>query len=449
MQSLVNEVSEAMWGPGILVTTIYPEPFPLTLSGTNLNITVGNGIGFDTTGEFTSINPVATNSPIIAGIMGSTQPRFDLLVIEYAQVGDTPIPQPSDPLNTVNLNLHDDFTLRIIEGTPAGVPVYPAYTGPGFIICGLQIPANATMANQFIVDESVAQYSRFGIAQQPVFIQEPLTGLINATNRVFTISQVPITTGSLAIYKSGTKSAIGEYTISGNTITFNYSPAVGESLWAGYVANSPNSQNPVQGVTETPSGATNGANRLFTLTQKPIYQSACDVYVDGRWIDPTQWGLISAQGGQSAIQFIVGSEEIPAAGQSIQVQYWFNSWPNFVPPSEGGGPAYTREVHGSFASPVAIDPTIGIIPTAAMDQTWYVTPSSSGAQPITANPYIAPGTTIGQRLTVKGVDPANYLVIPNASGRGVYNNGLCNLIDNQALQMEWDGADWNENFRRN
>ena len=435
-----------MWGPGILVTTIYPNPFALTLSSSNLNITVGNGIGFDTTGEFTSINPNTTNSNVIAGIAGSTLPRFDLLVIEYAQVGDTPIPQPSDPLNTVDLNLHDDFTLRIIEGTPGATPVYPSYTGPGFIICGLQIPADATMSNQFLIDKSVSQFSRFGVAQQPVFAQVALASP-DGTNRIFTIPNAPITGGSLAIYKSGTKCAQGEYTLSGTTITFNYAPAVGETLWAAYVENSPNSQNPVQGFTEIPGGMPNGTNRIFTLTQQPIYQAACNVYVDGRWIQPTEWSLASEQGGQSSIQFNVGSEEIPATGQTIEVQYFFNSWPNYVPPSSNSN--YVRAVYGNYAAPVSIDPTVGIVPSSAQDQTWYVKPIAAGAFPITASPAIAAGMMLGQKITIKGVDPANYLSISSASSSGTNQNGIVNLTNNQAIQYEWDGAVWNENFRRN
>lgn len=450
MTKFVNEVSEAMWGPGILVTSQYPNPFALTLSALNLNITVGNGIGFDTTGEFTSINPSATTSNVIAGIIGEGQARWDLLVIEYTQIGDTLIPKPSDPLSSVDLNLHDDFTLRIIQGTPSGSPAYPAYTGPGFILMGLQVPIGATTSSQFALDPTVAQYSRFGFAQQPVFIQEPLTGLVNGINTVFTISQTPITSGSLKVLKTGVKCKLGEYTLVNKTITFSVAPAIGEDVWADYVANSPNSQNPVQGTTEAPTGLVNGSNRQFGLTQKPIYQSACDVYVDGRWIAPTQWALVSAQGGQSYILFNAGSSEIPATGESIEVQYWFNSWPNFLPPSGGGGGvSYVREVHGSFASPMSIDPTIGIAPTGADYQTWYMQPTVAGAQTISAVPSIAPGTKVGQILVLKGVSASNYLKISSASGTGVNQNGICNLTDNQCITYEWDGANWNEDDRRN
>jgi hypothetical protein len=108
--------------------------------------------------------------------------------------------------------------------------------------------------------------------------------------------------------------------------------------------------------------------------------------------------------------------------------------------------AYSREVHGTFAAPILINPTVGIVPSIAMDQTWYLAPTTSGSHLITASPAIAPGTILGQRLILKGTSPTDYLGIPDASGTN--QNGFCNLVDNQAIVYEWDGANWNENGRR-
>jgi hypothetical protein len=83
-----------------------------------------------------------------------------------------------------------------------------------------------------------------------------------------------------------------------------------------------------------------------------------------------------------------------------------------------------------------------------MDQTWYVIPSLPGAQLVTASPAIANGTTLGQLLRLKGVDPSNFLKISGASASGTNQNGMCNLTDNGSIEYEWDGTQWNENTRR-
>jgi len=448
LQDLIDLVSVSMWGPGVLITSIYPTPFVLTPDAGDMGISVGNGIGFDTIGDLTAILPGMTGSPIATPAVGGSLPRWDLLVIEYAQVGDTPIPKPSDPLTTVNLNLHDDFILKIIPGIPNASPAYPAYTGTGFILAGLQVPAGATNATEILYDYSVRLYSRFGFAQQPVFVREIPVGAIDGVNLNYTLSQSPITNGSLIVYVDSLKAEVGSYSLSTNIISFSSPLAIGQDIWCAYVANSPNSQNPVQAITEVAVGAVDGTNQKFTLSQKPLYQAAVDVFVDGGWVSPDQWALVSETGQQSYILFNPGAQ--PANGQPpVEVQYWMNSWPNLLTaPSTSGGGGGAKEVHGNFVSPILIDPTIGIVPTTSMDQTWYVKPNSPGAQLITSSPAIAAGTTLGQLLRLKGVDPINFLKISSASGNGVNQNGMCNLTDNQSIDYEWDGSNWNENTRR-
>lgn len=449
MEDEINEVSLAMWGPGVLITTVYPTPFGLTLSGSNMNIIVGNGIGFDTLGAFTSINPSTTNSNTIADTIGNaTNPRWDLLAIEYAQVGDTLVPEPSNPLVNVPLNLHDDFTLVIVHGTPSPTPAYPTYSGPGFVLAGLQVPAGATMASQIGVDYSQRQMSRFGIGQQPVFVNEIPTGSVNGTNATFTLSQSPISSGSLVVTLDGEKVVTSSLSLSGTSITLSPAPSVGQAIRAAYVAASPNSQNPLQGFIEVPTGTIDGVNLKFSLVNQPLYQAAVDLWMDGLMVPQDRWSLVMNAGSSSYILFVSGFQ--PTSGQVLEARVWHNTWPNYsAPAGGGGGGGSTVEVHGSFSSPIPLDPSVGLVPTAAMEQTWYLEPLVSGVYPITADPRIAPGSTIGQRVLIKGVSPTDYLIFPGASGHGVNQNGDCDLIDNQALQYEWDGGTWNENYRRN
>jgi hypothetical protein len=113
----------------------------------------------------------------------------------------------------------------------------------------------------------------------------------------------------------------------------------------------------------------------------------------------------------------------------------------------GGGGGFTRTVFGSFAAPIIINPSTGLNPTTDMDQTYYLVPNMTGGNPFTATPQIQPGTTIGQRLTLKGVSPSNYLILSSIPG-DVFMDGPVNLIDNQAILLEWDGTQWSENSRR-
>jgi hypothetical protein len=448
MQDLLDLYSVALYGPGVLISSLYPTPFTITGDTGDMGVTVGDGIGFDTVGNFTSIMPSLTGSPVATPAVGDpSNPRWDLLAIEYRQVGDTLIPKPSDPLTMVDLNLHDDFALVIVPGTASATPAYPTYTGPGFVLAGLQVPSGATMGNQILIDYSQRVFSRFGFSQQPVFVQEIPTGNVDGTNQVFTLSQTPITTGSLDVYKDGVKLGVSQYSLAGMSISMSFAPKLGEVIWASYVANSPNSQNPLQAVTETPAGTIDGTNLKFVLAQKPIYQAATNVYIDGVWVDPDVWGLVSTAGNQSYILFTNGYQ--PQPGEALEVQYWLFTWPNLTAvPSTSGGGGVTREIHGSYTSPIAIDPTVGLVPSSAADQTWYVIPNELGTQLITASPAIAPGTTIGQRVVYKGTDPANCLEIPSASGSGTNQNGSCTLTNNQAIEFEWDGVAWNENTRR-
>lgn len=106
------------------------------------------------------------------------------------------------------------------------------------------------------------------------------------------------------------------------------------------------------------------------------------------------------------------------------------------------------ELHGSGASPILIAAGVGITPTTAMDQIWWVAPSSgSGQVVITATPPIAAGTTLGQRLHLKSVSGSNYLNIPAVLG--VDQNGPVDMgPSGQAISYTWDSVNWFEDSRR-
>src|SRR5579875_447070 len=218
---------------------------------------------------------------------------------------------------------------------------------------------------------------------------------------------------------------------------------------------------------EVPSGVVNGTNTTFYLSQPPVNSQSVLAIVDGLEDGPAEY-TVQQISGQWAVVFASGS--IPQTGQIPNVIYMTSSsgvgvgggvsaienaaggvgvfYENevnvavmksliagtnmsiidngngTVTLSSTGGGGGAIEVHGSGSSPVAIDPTVGIVPTTAAEQVWWITPSSgSGAVPITAAHAIAAGSFVGQRLKLKSVAAANYLVIPN--GAGTDQNGPC------------------------
>jgi len=153
IQTSLGQEALAYWGEGVLITKIYPNPFPITLSSGTLSGSVGPGIAYDPTGQIIendgTVGFVVTSNP--------SNPTWSLLVARYKMTGDTPVPKPSDPISTVFLNLHDDFDIAVISGTPSGVPAYPAKLTNDIILAGLQIPAGATLGTQIVVDTTIQE----------------------------------------------------------------------------------------------------------------------------------------------------------------------------------------------------------------------------------------------------------------------------------------------------
>lgn len=65
---------------------------------------------------------------------------------------------------------------------------------------------------------------------------QPLTGDVNGVNAVFTLAETP-DEGSVLVYVNGVLNHPGvgnDYTIIGDTITFDLAPSTGTVLWANY-----------------------------------------------------------------------------------------------------------------------------------------------------------------------------------------------------------------------
>ena len=379
------------------------------------------------------------------------------------------------------------------SGLTAGAVYYADPSTPGGIT-----PHAPTLAGQkiapvgFAVTASLLLYTGAagggGSQTFPLFFNEP-PQFGAGGNAVFNLTSVPLSAGALFAFVDGGIVPNTKWTYFAGQVTFNAGsePADGVEVLFSYVLAQ---QAYIAANQEIPVGLCDGTNRIFTLAGVPVNKPATFVYVNGQLVSPNIWSLTQGFAG-SIVTFNVGSQ--PALSQDVYVTYFtgvaasgggggsvagaanlgsgvgvfsdllgsvlrFKSilqgtGTNIVDdglgnivvsaiPSPGGG----AEVHGSKSAPIAVDPAVGIEPSGAMDQVWWMISTVAGAQPITAPLNIAAGVTVGQRLTIFGADPANYLIVQDAMGTD--QNGNISLNSGQAITYYWDGANWAELSRR-
>jgi len=101
-------------------------------------------------------------------------------------------------------------------------------------------------------------------------------------------------------------------------------------------------------------------------------------------------------------------------------------------------------VTGSVGTPQNIVAGTGIAFAGAADEflhIWFVQ-GSGGPVDVSANPQIAVGTVIGQRLTLVGVNDTNTVLLED--GTGLKLNGECFLRNGSILELLWNGSLWVE-----
>lgn len=431
----------SFFGEGVLPTDLYPSPFPITMDSGDLGGVVGAGIAFDPNGSITEIDPSSpTSKAFTIPPANPTNPRWDLLVIRYIQTGDTPIPEPSNPLDTINLNLHDDFQLAVIEGTPSITPAYPAKGTLDIILAGLQVPPAAVFGTSVGVDLSVREIAFPYRPVMPILVKETPAGLVNGTNTTYTLAGVPLNNQGVLVFIDGLAQNGVQAAVSGQTITMSVAPAPGQSVFAWYFELSPESI--LSGQHETPSGAVDGINSIFTLVGRAASLESTLVFVDGMLSPQSNWNLIETLS-TAEIQFTAGN--IPVAGQNVDVFYLVNPLTIGMGPSGPTSSGYV--VRGTTGAPVQITATVGLsVTTDQRQQVFASGVTSGGAQPVTATPQIQAGSIIGQELKLKGTSDTDYPVF--ADGTGLSLNGVLNLKNHMTILLSWDGSVWSEDTRR-
>jgi hypothetical protein len=441
IQEALGQQALSFFGEGVLATTQYPVPFPVSLSGTSLGGTVGAGIAYDPSGNYTAIESGTTTPQTFTNPAADTvNPRYDLLVITYFQTGDTPIPKPSDPIMTIDLNLHDDFALAIRPGTAAATPAYPAKQPGDIILGGIQVPAGAMTGAACVFDQSIREMAEPYLVSEPVFKPEVPAGAVNGSNAAFTLSALPYSAGSVLLTLDGVKLEPGEFSVEGQALTLFQPPAVGQSLVAWYIEYSPTSVNPLFAV-QPALGIGNGAQTVFPLPNQPSQQAAILLFKNGRYIPTTDWSLM-----QNPTQSSVVFNFAPEIASSISCLIFYNAVPTAMAPSVSSGSSmggYTA--FGSASEPVTISGPSGLVPTTAARQVYFVQ-SSGGAVPVTATPQIAAGSTVGQELLLMGLSDTNYPIF--VDGNGLSLNGPININSNASILLVWNGLVWQEDSRR-
>jgi hypothetical protein len=319
--------------------------------------------------------------------------------------------------------------------------------------------------------------------QFPIFQEDEFVG--NGTRTSFTPTQTPLSAGNIFVFLDGLIVPNTLWNFTGGNVVFNTAPATAQSIELKYVLAS---QTYLAGAQATPTNPS-GDFQTYVLPFVPTNQASTFVYVDGTIVPSSMWSL-TVGGGSSEVTFnaplstgqsvyvttftssasggggggggtITGAENVGGGvvglvrgvtGTLIDIKTFVDGTNTTVVDNGngtvqvnatgGGGGGITT--NGSYGSPVAVVPSIGIAPTTSMDQIWWVTSSilSSGAQPLTSTPQIAAGTTVGQRLTLFGVTNGSGGYISIANGNGVLSNGTFGFITGQCVVYVWDGAQW-------
>lgn len=101
---------------------------------------------------------------------------------------------------------------------------------------------------------------------------------------------------------------------------------------------------------------------------------------------------------------------------------------------------------GTVSLPKTFDGSTALAPLPGVAiQTWFVSGTSGAINMNGLTPQIGPGTVIGQRLVLIGVDTTNTLEF--VTGQGLILNGFYILVNGSTIELLWDGTNWREMSR--
>jgi hypothetical protein len=140
-------------------------------------------------------------------------------------------------------------------------------------------------------------------------------GAANGVNTQFTLASTPVTASSVSVWRNGLFMKTGlDFTISSKTIAFMSAstPQSGDTIQASYRTGA------VAGVTfvdaETPGGAVNSVNTVFTLANSPNPSGSLVVYRNGLRQGSANYSL-------NGSTVTVASGQVPQTGETLVCSY--------------------------------------------------------------------------------------------------------------------------------
>lgn len=439
LESGINALAIDYYGKGVVQTPAYPTGLEVTLSGVTLTCSVSAGVAYDVNG-----NRIFTAAPMVAALTADPLlPRKAYIVAIYKKTGITPVPKPSNPIQNVFLNLIDDLDIVAVLGAPNIAPEYPAMEPQFVILAGVLIPAAAAVGTDCTLDDSVREHG-IPVASRVLWQENPV-GVIDGVNRDFLLTKQPVDDNSIIFSIDGSLVEKADYTYDRDTnvvrLAIGSTPQPGQSVYTAYLIGQTGAISPVTGAgagggslfQEQPTGVVNGINTVFQLSEIPINPESVVLTIDGLMVNKADFTV----DGQT-INFVAGMQ--PKLGQELYSAYLIGATSVIA---GGGAAGYTPS--GTGAAPNQVDPVVGVVIGLQARQVRFVT-SLGGAQPVTANPQVQAGTTIGQELVLIGGSNVDYISL--ADGSGLLLNGGIDLKKGSVIILLWDGTVWNELSRR-
>jgi hypothetical protein len=167
--------------------------------------------------------------------------------------------------------------------------------------------------------------------------------------------------------------------------------------------------------------------------------------------DGTSYNYTVKDSGGAAIPFGTGDWVVdPDAGTLT----FYGTVPPNMPPTisfwkysgtKGVGSGSAATVTGTRGSPTNVTAGAGITPAGVSDEVIFVQGNGGAAIDVTANPQIAAGATVGDKLEIIGRSDSATVLLEN--GTGLSLEGECLLQANVILGLRWDGTEWVERYR--
>ena len=102
-----------------------------------LDVQIQPGVGFNDDGLPVYVDTATTVS--VASPAGN--PAKTLIVLRPTETATTPIPEPVNPINTVDLHVQFTHEVVVLDGTPAASPVYPTPNAEDIVLMGIELGA--------------------------------------------------------------------------------------------------------------------------------------------------------------------------------------------------------------------------------------------------------------------------------------------------------------------